>query len=225
MLPPTIKVSQPIEPLASGNSPFYLNTESRPWLPRRGHPRRAAVSAFGFGGSNFHCVLEEAGPEPAAIDWDGDVQILAYSADDPGRLAAGLPRWTGAVAWPDVRQEAARGRAAFRHEHRYRLLLVARRGGTEPSRLIEEAAARLSTLAAGHGESPGTRRPGTTGRAASDSRAILVGTGPARGSLAMLFPGQGSQAWACSATWPAGFPGCKPRWLSGTTPRTPATAG
>ena len=166
----------------------------RPWLPRRGHPRRAAVSAFGFGGSNFHCVLEEAEPEPAAIDWDGDVQILAYSDDDPGRLAAELPRWTGEVAWQDVRQEAARGRAAFRHQHRYRLLMVARRGSTEPCRLIEEAAARLSTLAAGHGESPGTRRSGRTGIVASESRAILVGTGPARGSLALLFPGQGSQS-------------------------------
>jgi acyl transferase domain-containing protein/NAD(P)-dependent dehydrogenase (short-subunit alcohol dehydrogenase family) len=194
VLPPTIKVSQPIAPLASGNSPFYLNTESRPWLPRRDHPRRAAVSAFGFGGSNFHCLLEEAEAEPAAIDWGGDVQILAYSDDDPGRLAAGLPRWTGEVAWQAVRQEAARGRAAFRHAHRYRLLMVARRCGTEPSRLIEEAASRLSSLAAGHGESPGTRRPGRTGRAASDSRAILVGTGPARGSLALLFPGQGSQS-------------------------------
>ena len=194
VLPPTIKVSQPIEPLASGNSPFYLNTESRPWLPRRGHPRRAAVSAFGFGGSNFHCLLEEAGPEPAAIDWGGDVQILAYSDDDPGRLAAELPRWTGEVAWQDVRREAARGRAAFRHQHRYRLLMVARRDSTEPCRLIEEAAARLSTLAAGHGESPGTRRSGRTGIVASESRAILVGTGPARGSLALLFPGQGSQS-------------------------------
>ncbi len=194
VLPPTIKVSQPIEPLASGNSPFYLNAESRPWLPRRGHPRRAAVSAFGFGGSNFHCLLEEAGPEPDVIDWGGDVQILAYSDDDPGRLAAELPRWTGEVAWQDVRQEAARGRAAFRHQHRYRLLMVARRGSTEPCRLIEEAAARLTTLAAGHGESPGTRQSGRTGIVASESRAILVGTGPARGSLALLFPGQGSQS-------------------------------
>ncbi|MGZ5952372.1 MAG: acyltransferase domain-containing protein, partial [Isosphaeraceae bacterium] len=194
VLPPTIKVSQPIEPLASGNSPFYLNTENRPWLPRRGHPRRAAVSAFGFGGSNFPCLLEEAGPEPAAIDWGGDVQILAYSDVDPGRLAAELPRWTGEVAWQDVRQEAARGRAAFRHQHRYRLLMVARRGSTEPCRLIEEAAARLSTLAAGHGESPGTRRSGRTGIVASESRAILIGAGPARGSLALLFPGQGSQS-------------------------------
>src|SRR5262249_20731279 len=32
VLPPTIKVVRPIEPLASGDSPFYLNTEVRPWL-------------------------------------------------------------------------------------------------------------------------------------------------------------------------------------------------
>ncbi len=61
VLPPTSKVRTPIERLAEGSSPFYLNTEARPWLPQPGHPRRAAVSAFGFGGSNFHCVLEEAG--------------------------------------------------------------------------------------------------------------------------------------------------------------------
>ncbi len=56
VLPPTIKVRQPLDMLQSGNSPFYVNPEKRPWMPRTGHPRRAAVSAFGFGGSNFHCV-------------------------------------------------------------------------------------------------------------------------------------------------------------------------
>ena len=59
VLPPTLKVTKPLEPLAAGRTPFYLNTVRRPWLPPRGHPRRAGVSSFGFGGSNFHCVLEE----------------------------------------------------------------------------------------------------------------------------------------------------------------------
>src|SRR5262249_51710364 len=58
VLPPTIKVTEPIEPLQPGRGPFYVNSEKRPWLPPAGHPRRAAVSSFGFGGSNFHCVLE-----------------------------------------------------------------------------------------------------------------------------------------------------------------------
>src|SRR5262249_9416366 len=33
VLPPTIKVRQPIEDLQQGRSPFYANTEARPWLP------------------------------------------------------------------------------------------------------------------------------------------------------------------------------------------------
>src|SRR6185437_11324910 len=75
VLPPTIKVRQPIDGLRPGQGPFYINAEKRPWLPSPDHPRRAAVSAFGFGGSNYHCVLEEADAAPPGNDWDGDVQI------------------------------------------------------------------------------------------------------------------------------------------------------
>ncbi len=74
-------MTRPIASLSGEDSAFYLPTEARPWLSSPGHPRRAAVSAFGFGGSNFHCVLEEAGPEKPSVEWDGDVQILAFSAD------------------------------------------------------------------------------------------------------------------------------------------------
>jgi acyl transferase domain-containing protein len=60
VLPATINVSQPNPKLDIENSPFYLNTETRPWLPRPdGTPRRAGISSFGFGGTNFHFVLEE----------------------------------------------------------------------------------------------------------------------------------------------------------------------
>jgi polyketide-type polyunsaturated fatty acid synthase PfaA len=60
VLPPTINVDKPNPRVDWGNSPFYLNTETRPWLAENdAHPRRAGVSAFGFGGTNFHVVLEE----------------------------------------------------------------------------------------------------------------------------------------------------------------------
>ncbi|MBS1248520.1 MAG: Phenolphthiocerol synthesis polyketide synthase type I Pks15/1 [Chloroflexi bacterium] len=60
VLPPTINVENPNPKLALEDSPFYVNTESRPWLRSNpGMPRRAGVSAFGFGGTNFHVVLEE----------------------------------------------------------------------------------------------------------------------------------------------------------------------
>ncbi|PHM72636.1 type I polyketide synthase [Xenorhabdus sp. KJ12.1] len=60
VLPPTINVEKPTDLLMSESSPFYVNSESRPWLRSvRNAPRRAALSAFGFGGTNFHAILEE----------------------------------------------------------------------------------------------------------------------------------------------------------------------
>ncbi len=60
VLPPTIKVTKPSERLRVDDSPFYINTETRPWIrDPASHPRRAAVSSFGFGGTNFHVILEE----------------------------------------------------------------------------------------------------------------------------------------------------------------------
>ncbi len=194
VLPPTIKVEQPIESLASGTSPFYVNASSRPWLPGGGHPRRAAVSAFGFGGSNFHCLLEEAGPEPAAIDWGGDVQILAYSDADPVRLAERLPRWKDEPQWSTVRQEAAQSRGSFRAEHGFRVLVVCRRGGLKPARLMAAAAEKLEQVAHGRTRPATTGDLRGTGLDGAAARSVSMGSGPQRGALAMLFPGQGSQA-------------------------------
>ena len=59
VLPPTIKVERANPQLQIESSPFYLNTESRPWIASGSHPRRASVSSFGFGGTNFHVTLEE----------------------------------------------------------------------------------------------------------------------------------------------------------------------
>lgn len=61
VLPPTINVDQPNTQIDWEKSPCYLNLSCRGWKDRhtREHPRRAAVSAFGFGGVNAHAVLEE----------------------------------------------------------------------------------------------------------------------------------------------------------------------
>ncbi|MFB2768894.1 beta-ketoacyl synthase N-terminal-like domain-containing protein [Pelatocladus sp. BLCC-F211] len=60
ILPATINVTEPNPKLQIKNSPFYLNTETRPWIRSEGEaPRRAGVSSFGFGGTNYHVVLEE----------------------------------------------------------------------------------------------------------------------------------------------------------------------
>ena len=64
ILPPTINVTKPHPKLEIEDSPFYLNTETRPWLRSASTPRRAGVSSFGFGGTNYHIVLEEHNSEP-----------------------------------------------------------------------------------------------------------------------------------------------------------------
>jgi acyl transferase domain-containing protein/NAD(P)-dependent dehydrogenase (short-subunit alcohol dehydrogenase family) len=178
VLPPSIKVEQPIEPLRE-TGPLYVNTETRPWLARPGQPRRAAVSSFGFGGSNFHCVLEEFRPDQEAIDWDGDVQIVPFAADTPAQLQTALAAWPLAPTWDEVRLEASGARASFSAGKACRLALVLERERTDPVKLVANARALLDRQA---------NKP-----AWSSPEGIYFGTGAAPGKLAMLFPGQGSQ--------------------------------
>ncbi|MGY1942844.1 SDR family NAD(P)-dependent oxidoreductase [Nocardia asiatica] len=66
VLPGTINVSAPIAEIAAADAPYYVNTRTRPWIRDPQRPvRRAAASAFGFGGTNFHVVLEEADADRA----------------------------------------------------------------------------------------------------------------------------------------------------------------
>ena len=59
-LPPTANFIASAPSLGMENSPFRVLNQSEPWERRTpGTPRRAAVSAFGFGGINAHLLLEE----------------------------------------------------------------------------------------------------------------------------------------------------------------------
>ncbi|MGQ4615283.1 SDR family NAD(P)-dependent oxidoreductase [Nocardia sp. R7R-8] len=67
VLPGTINVAAPNAEIAAADAPYYVNTRTRPWIRDPQRPvRRAAASAFGFGGTNFHVVLEEAEADRAA---------------------------------------------------------------------------------------------------------------------------------------------------------------
>ncbi|MCS6939868.1 MAG: polyketide synthase, partial [Roseiflexus sp.] len=59
ILPPTLNCEKPNPNINFSATPFYLLTEAREWERRGNIPRRAGVSAYGFGGTNFHVVLEE----------------------------------------------------------------------------------------------------------------------------------------------------------------------
>src|SRR5258706_8102862 len=124
VLPPTIKITQPLADAAPGRSPFYLNTSKRPWRPPRGHARRAGVSALGFGGTNFHCVLEEHGGEKPGADWEGAVELLAFSSDRLDDLMAQLPAQRVDSSRTEFRRTAHLSRQQFRREAQFRLLMV-----------------------------------------------------------------------------------------------------
>src|SRR5690606_36579772 len=76
-LPPSLHFERPNPIIDFANSPFYVNTECRPW-PRPGGPRRAAISSLGVGGTNAHAILEEAPPRPASPPRE-PWQLLLYS--------------------------------------------------------------------------------------------------------------------------------------------------
>lgn len=59
VLPPTLGVEKPNASIDFNEGPIYVNSEMRPWVSTNQHPRRAGISAFGFGGTNFHAVLEQ----------------------------------------------------------------------------------------------------------------------------------------------------------------------
>jgi len=63
-LPPTANFVRPASGIELDGSPFRVLQQPKAWTPRKkGQPRRAAVSAFGFGGINAHLLVEEWIPQ------------------------------------------------------------------------------------------------------------------------------------------------------------------
>jgi acyl transferase domain-containing protein/NADP-dependent 3-hydroxy acid dehydrogenase YdfG len=59
VLPPSVHCEHLNPNIDFAHSPLYVNTELKPWTMPEDGVRRAGLSAFGFGGTNFHAVLEE----------------------------------------------------------------------------------------------------------------------------------------------------------------------
>jgi acyl transferase domain-containing protein/NAD(P)-dependent dehydrogenase (short-subunit alcohol dehydrogenase family) len=59
ILPPSVHCERPNPEIDFAHTPLYVNTELKPWFVPPDGIRRAGLSAFGFGGTNFHAVLEE----------------------------------------------------------------------------------------------------------------------------------------------------------------------
>ena len=101
VLPPHCGVDRPLPPLRDSANPLFINSEARPWLRAQDYPRRASVSAFGFGGTNFHAALEEyPGGKDLQTDAplpDWPAELFVWRAADSAGLIAGLERLQAAL--------------------------------------------------------------------------------------------------------------------------------
>ncbi|OSM07321.1 putative polyketide-type polyunsaturated fatty acid synthase PfaA [Magnetofaba australis IT-1] len=179
VLPPTIKAAQPNPKMEIEQTPFYLNTRARPWIANPDHPRRASVSSFGFGGSNFHVVLEEyvgAGRRPDKLR-ALPAELILLSADSSAALKTAVGALRGRCEQEPLAQMARATQEAFNATDPHRLALVAE-SGAELARLLDEISAYLTS----HPDQP-LDRPG-----------LHYGVGaPFTDKIAFLFPGQGAQ--------------------------------
>jgi acyl transferase domain-containing protein/NADP-dependent 3-hydroxy acid dehydrogenase YdfG/surfactin synthase thioesterase subunit len=167
-VPETLHVDAPSSHVDWTEGAVELVTRATPW-PETGRPRRAGVSSFGVSGTNAHTILEQA-PEPEAAEPAPETTTVAWALS--AKSAAAL------------RDQAAR---------------LVERAGREPGWRAAEVAAALSArsrfdhrvVAVGRGS--GELAAALSSWAADGSAPGVVAGAVARGSLGVVFTGQGSQ--------------------------------
>lgn len=179
VLPPTIKVDQPNPSFNIKQTPFYINTQARPWVRDKTHPRRAGVSSFGFGGSNFHVAVEEYCPQQKkprrmmlsdnylVVFGDASIQELINNIE---KTVAGFPNDNEALEYL-----ARSTQEDFLAASRCRIAFVV----NSITQLAE---------AFNHFKQAANKSRGTL-----ETEAYLYSEEALSGKVAVLFPGQGSQ--------------------------------
>ncbi|SDY56908.1 Acyl transferase domain-containing protein [Lysobacter sp. yr284] len=146
-LVPTLHYSRPNPHVELRGSPFVINTELREWRVPEAGARRAAVSSFGYSGTNAHLVLEEWREPEAQAAAHADARepqlfvLSARGADELKAQALALAQWLqrdAATPLADVAYTLQSGRAAF--EQRLAFVAASR----------AEAVARLQDFLAGN---------------------------------------------------------------------------
>ncbi len=197
-LPGTLKVDRPNPAMGLEGTPFYVNTQTRPWVRKGDQPRRASVSSFGFGGSNFHVTLEEYQGEHRAKRLRAlPSELVVLSAPSEAELQKRASDVAAAA-----RSGESLSRIAFDAAEAFDASQHARAGlvATDTESLAA-VADRLSTALAG----------GTVSTLKDAN--IAVGLGPAReGKTAFLFPGQGSQYVGMGGDLALAFPEALAIW-------------
>ncbi|MFF4187598.1 SDR family oxidoreductase [Streptomyces sp. NPDC001691] len=197
--PPTLHIQEPNAAWDPATSPFAFHAEARPWAAPAAE-RIAGVSAFGFGGTNFHAVLTAHGaaapPAQGYEAWPAEL-FLFRGAD--GAAAGREARWLlGELDDPGARLRL-----------RDAALVAARRAATRPGpvriAVVAESVDDLRALLRKAADGERGRGVYAAGGGASGRLPLTVEGGRGRdgnesgGSeadepkVAFLFPGQGSQ--------------------------------
>ncbi|MFD9630588.1 type I polyketide synthase, partial [Streptomyces violascens] len=184
VLPRTLHADAPSSHVEWDTGAVRLLTEETPW-PQAGRPRRAAVSSFGFSGTNAHLIVEEpsAAPDqreqpaltPAVVPWTLSGKSRAALRDQAARLRSFLDE-RPTLDPVDVGLSLATTRTAFDQ----RAVVTGDR---------DELLRALADLAAD--------RPGS---------ALTEGEIGGAGKLAVVFSGQGSQRPGAGRELAARFP-------------------
>ena len=198
IIPPTIKVREPAKAL-NENSPFYISAHARPWIRGSAHPRRASVSSFGFGGSNFHVTLEEYTGESAVKP----VRVLPselylVSARSPSELCEKANALaTQVVHEDDLARVATVSWQDFDASEPHRASLVAKTP-EHLKTLCEKLKTRIDRDA--HSRAP------------TDPHLHYAQGQVVTGKIALLFSGQGSQYLGMGADLAMAFPQARSVW-------------
>ncbi|WP_333777439.1 type I polyketide synthase [Streptomyces sp. IBSBF 3136] len=181
VLPRTLHADEPSPRVDWASGAVRLLTGPEEWRPRAGRLRRAAVSAFGIGGTNAHVILEEPGTTSAVTQ-------------TPHRRQATPPLLLSAASPAALRAQAEQTATALRERPELDPLDVAFTHATARAALSHRAA--LDT----HDRKNLLRALDTLATSAEPHA-----TGPA-GRLTLSFTGQGAQHTGMGNELYASFP-------------------
>ncbi|MGQ0502938.1 MAG: SDR family NAD(P)-dependent oxidoreductase [Panacagrimonas sp.] len=182
VLPGHFGVDKPIDVIADPAAPIYLLKDARPWIAHPDHPRRAASSAFGFGGTNFHAVLEEyVGGTGASGANRWPAELFLFRAADVASLVRNVEKiiphvQPGSRVKPGALAAALAQRAESQVGQPLALAIVA----GDLKSLAADLAAAVAHLQGGSKPLPASIKLNRAAPAESPQ-------------LAFLFPGQGAQ--------------------------------
>ncbi|WP_410619058.1 SDR family NAD(P)-dependent oxidoreductase [Amycolatopsis sp. cmx-8-4] len=169
VLPKTLHVDEPSPHIDWSAGAVELLTEQRSW-PETGRPRRAAVSSFGFSGTNAHTIIEQ----------------VPVAAEPPAADAAGPHPWVLSAREPQaLRDQAQRLRAHLDAHPEF--------GLAEIGRALTDTRASFDHRAAVVAADRDGFRAGLGVLARGEHTPSVVEGEVTTGGLAVLFTGQGSQ--------------------------------